>query len=629
MAAISARLSAWRPGAALAVALALLVAAASLSLARPGFSSDEEITAVVVRGIGGTGLPTLPSGMLYLRGLPYSYAAWLGGALFGHSLVVYRSVSLLFAGLAVLSMYLLVRRVASRRAAAIAAILLASSPLFITASVSARFYTAFVAAALCAAWLFLRQEGHAGRLPRGLHPGAIWFVAAVVLARLLHEYALVLMVLPLCQAACADRRDGRPHALRLFAACALALAAVQAGWMLVEGASAAAVAQVPVPFGLSVFAHAPLARPPLFVFALAGPQAVALIAGGIGLIALITRRTIGTSWPLIAACAACALLFQTGAALMVVAAWALARPARASQAVAAGAIVYAGGAGLWLAHTFLVTDAQMSLAHIVDMVLATAGYPWEAVAHVGRQMPFVALAAAGTVVALLARPRPDDRPLRALAVFGLASLAALGISALELKERYLLLIAPVVFIAAAAFADRAITWLSARTGTWHPVAVPAATAAMLVLLAGGQYARAAHAPSTNLTWTSPDEIADVREEVVVCNDEMACQAFVGRVDYWLLQSSIADDYVVGPERRSVYTGARVVSDARMLDEVICGAARGVALVFFDSDKFGSDVSRQTMLDAAGRHGGTIAPAGGNHLVVRISHDATRCEGDGT
>ena len=97
----STRVARWAVAGGVCLALGVLLFAASFTLGRSGFSPDEEITALVVRGIAETGAPVLPSGMVYLRGLPYSYAAWLSGAVFGHDLVAYRTASLVFGLLAV------------------------------------------------------------------------------------------------------------------------------------------------------------------------------------------------------------------------------------------------------------------------------------------------------------------------------------------------------------------------------------------------------------------------------------------------------------------------------------------------------------------------------------------------
>jgi hypothetical protein len=618
----------------IAIALSFLIAGASLNLTRPGFSSDEEITAVVVRGIADSGLPILPSGMLYLRGVPYSYAAWLAGTLFGHSLEVYRVVSVLFAALAVVLMYLLVRQVAPRPAAIVAALLLATFPPLIVASVTARFYTAFVAASLCAAWMLSRVRFEAGSTSAATAGTTRWFLVTLAAASLLHEFGMLLALLPLCAAACAGRPGAARGWLFVFAWSVVLLIGVQAARVLLESWPVAEVG--PAPASWSAFVHAPLARPPLYLFELASPAGLAAIALGVAALVLLARGTSGASWLLLAPAALLAFAFQTGLVLLLLVLWSLARPDRAWPSIAAASLVWVGTAGLWLGHTFLATDMQVSLAHAADLVRPTLGYPWEAFAHVGGYLPLVAFAAAGGVVLQIARPRSADGALRALTMFGILGLAALGVSAVEFTERYMLLVVPFVFVPAAAFAATGADWLASRGGTWQWIVRPLAAGLLTALLVANQFSRGAEgggfertglAPATNTAWQADEEMSTSRHDLVVCNDEMACQLYLGRVDYWLLQSSIADDYLVGSDRRSLYTGARVVSDARALDAVICGARGGVSIALFDTDKFGSDESRQTALDAARRHGGTVSHAGGRNLLVRLPREVMHCQGE--
>jgi len=76
---------------------AIVLIVGSLQLARPGYSVDEEFTVFAVRGIQAHGLPVLPSGLLYDRGIAYSYAAWFAGAITGSELPAFRAVSLIAA----------------------------------------------------------------------------------------------------------------------------------------------------------------------------------------------------------------------------------------------------------------------------------------------------------------------------------------------------------------------------------------------------------------------------------------------------------------------------------------------------------------------------------------------------
>ena len=99
---------------------AVVLVAGCFSLARPGYSVDEEFTVFAVRGIQQHGLPLLPSGLLYDRGIAYSYASWLAGAVTGAELPAFRAVSVLSGALCVLLTFFLVRRIAGDMAGVIA-----------------------------------------------------------------------------------------------------------------------------------------------------------------------------------------------------------------------------------------------------------------------------------------------------------------------------------------------------------------------------------------------------------------------------------------------------------------------------------------------------------------------------
>ncbi|MDH4063777.1 MAG: hypothetical protein OEW19_05205, partial [Acidobacteriota bacterium] len=79
-----------KPRLAVVALAAMVVAAGSSALFRPGYSPDEEFTLFAVRGIHTHGLPLLPSGLLYDRGLLYSYVSWLAAGPTGLELPAFR-----------------------------------------------------------------------------------------------------------------------------------------------------------------------------------------------------------------------------------------------------------------------------------------------------------------------------------------------------------------------------------------------------------------------------------------------------------------------------------------------------------------------------------------------------------
>ena len=196
-----------------AAALSLIVlVAGSLQLARAGYSVDEEFTVFAVRGIQATGLPVLPSGLLYDRGLAYSYAAWFAGLITGSELPAFRAISLICAALIVACTFVLIKRVANEAAGAIASLLVALSVPFWATATSGRFYAPFLALYL-ATLLSMRSA----------------FVVVAILAlfcRLTHELAFTLAIVPVV--GWLFERERRRHWLWVMVAMVTGLVAGQA-----------------------------------------------------------------------------------------------------------------------------------------------------------------------------------------------------------------------------------------------------------------------------------------------------------------------------------------------------------------------------------------------------------------
>ena len=122
--------------------LASLIAAGAIlrliAMLPGGYALDEEITQFAVDGIREHWLPLFPSGALNDRAVPYSYAAWIAGSLFGDGLPSYRLVSLVSGVMAVLLTYAAARRVATASVALAATLLLVLFLPHVEASVWAR-----------------------------------------------------------------------------------------------------------------------------------------------------------------------------------------------------------------------------------------------------------------------------------------------------------------------------------------------------------------------------------------------------------------------------------------------------------------------------------------------------------
>lgn len=172
---------------------AAVVIAGSLQVARPGYSVDEEFTVFAVRGIHANGVPLLSSGLLYDRGLAYSYASALAGFVSGSELPAYRAISVGCAALIVWLTFLLIRRLAGERPAILASLLVVTSVPFWATATSGRFYAPFFL--LYLATLLSLQSGF------------LIIAAAAFFCRLTHELAFTLAAIPLlCAIVDRDRR---------------------------------------------------------------------------------------------------------------------------------------------------------------------------------------------------------------------------------------------------------------------------------------------------------------------------------------------------------------------------------------------------------------------------------------
>jgi hypothetical protein len=182
---------------------AAIVAAGSFEIGRRGYSVDEEFTEFAVRGILTHGIPLLPSGLLYDRGLAYSYAS---------ALINGRIVSLICGALIVAVTFSLVRRHHNSAAGWLAAVLVATSVPFWATATTARFYAPFLLAFLIAIANLRRWQV---------------LIAAAFVARLLHELAFLLPLIPLL---CAI--GGRGERRRWLLAGAAAIGGLLAGQLV-------------------------------------------------------------------------------------------------------------------------------------------------------------------------------------------------------------------------------------------------------------------------------------------------------------------------------------------------------------------------------------------------------------
>jgi hypothetical protein len=176
--------------------VALAVLAGALGRAgRDGYSPDEEFTLFAVRGIAADGVPRLPSGLLYDRGIAYSYASWAGGVVGGQRLPTYRAVAALSAALAVVALAAWVQNVAGPLAAVYVAVFTVLSLPFWATATSARFYAPFLLLYAFVLWCLSVSRSQEPEKPERPEKGA-WplfrVFAGAAVCRWTHELGFTL-----------------------------------------------------------------------------------------------------------------------------------------------------------------------------------------------------------------------------------------------------------------------------------------------------------------------------------------------------------------------------------------------------------------------------------------------------
>jgi hypothetical protein len=298
----------WRPAdepnrAAFATLLLLTAVGAVLrawGLGGIGLHGDEDVMALATRGILETGVPVIPSGMLYPRAVPQLYLMAGSVAVFGDTEWALRLPSAIMGILMVPIGYALARRFLTVPWALAVAATIALLPSMIVLSQTARMYVFFVAFVMLFGIAIFRWE----------RTGAVrdWLLAVVVLIAALLFHSLSVFASLLFFFPGVLRRSARLLALGA-AGFLIGAAAFQ---LISSWISAQYFPLVSPPPG------APGAPPPSLQHAVGVAEAAiaALLVVGVAAVAFLAgRRTSGRWWlvagaALLAAAAACAVLVQ-------------------------------------------------------------------------------------------------------------------------------------------------------------------------------------------------------------------------------------------------------------------------------------------------------------------------------
>jgi hypothetical protein len=592
----------------LLAALLLTVVAAVprfYDLNRVGFWGDEDLTTLAARSLlEGEGTPTLPSGMPYLRALPFTWANAATAAILGpDSERSYRVTAAAFGTATPAALYLTGSAFVAPPAAFVAGAMLALSEHHIHYSRNARMYAPFLFFFVLTAFYLWRwaSEGGRARLLVGL---ALFGVTTWL--HLLGVIAVQFALIPL-----ALRRSNGPSPWIVIG---ISLAAVAGAYLLTDAFIDAPYRAFALPRGFPL-EGLPSRAAPESAGGRAGLALLPMVLGGLlGLFA--GRRDLIRDEP-----GSDAGLSLRGAVLLL--GWA------ATAAFLAGGHLWGAaqaGAVLLLIHPDpILTFARRSWRVILMAFLASLAWTAYAVVSLGladgvRRLvlfPFPNLALLwddfpGLIILFLgavlwmvsSSVRVEHRGLVGALLAVLLPLAAIGLVRDWAPDRYMIEAYPYMLLAAAALMVQVSRWATAARPTRRARAVVLGAPVVLVLagVTGGHgvvpAARAAFAKPGDFmdsTTMLPDHRGPgeyVRRnlasgDVVITEHPDAQIIYAGQVDYWLRRAGDARAYLhLGEDGvpRDDYTGGRLLPTVRSIDEAL-GSAQGKVWLITSGETF--------------------------------------------
>ncbi len=510
---------------ALAAAGLLAIVAVWPDLARAGYSPDEEFTLFAVRGIAAHGLPLLPSGLLYDRGLAYSYGSWLAGLVAGQSLPAFRAVSALCSVLSLWVLFRELRRFSSDTGATLAVVAVAASLPFWVSATTARFYAPFLLCYVASLALLAR--------PHLTWRGVAALLLAAAGARWTHELAFTLAAVPsvaVLLVAPAERWRWTRSAAWVVAG----LVAGQAAIFAVHATAPPSNGDVMVRRFflwqvLNLFERPPLDLPrALPLAALAGAFVSSVLA-------LMRWPAAATSASAMAVGGTAAALGQLGVApVMALAALPVVDAPTRRTLVGTALGVLAGATVFWMvALTAGGLDPGAAWLRVMDTGFV---YPLDMFAHLVAESPVLV----GSVLALLLARSAGRGGVwtaheRALHALWIGWVLWFGVIESGITQRYLLL--PVTFMLAALAVDLAAVAAHAPGRLRRVAPLVAGVIVLLVSFeswrgtAGGERRWEDARPTLDVRPAGVDVLAT---DLVACTDELACLLAVGRADAWLV-----------------------------------------------------------------------------------------------
>lgn len=546
-------------------------------LANVGLHGDEETMAMAVMSILHEGAPLLPSGMLYPRGLTQLYLMAGSVQLFGESEWAFRLPSALCGVLVIWLSWLAGRRFLRPYWNLAFAAAVALLPAMIDYSQTARMYI-FLIAAVAAFMICVFAWERSGRLG-WLLGGIVMLVIGIDLQALAVTTILLFLMPGILQG---DLRK------LLFGAAAAAIVGIS--YLLINSW---VDAQYPVPppeyaadLGAPIWdrSRTPGAFAMTFEVALwiAG---ITIAFFAVHLARVLPQRIAAVS---VAVLLMVGLLFQLKlqyhcAAILIVAATMVARRFGGPRIWRRLRIFLLGSGLLALIHFTLLASTPGSLKKVIGALVGQPSvWPYLKISELSEVAALFALAALLWSLWRLSRRRrvPDHVLLGLLGVW--IPMFTIGFYVWNMPPRYAVASLLPMLLCGFAFAQKLGEWVQMRlsissgpSANGGQIAAAALTAVLVVnpvamagVINSGYESHPDHKGAAE--FMRAQNI--VPEDVIIAEDVLQQTYYLGKgqVDYWLMSRHHARRYVelVDGKIRDFYTGAGVISDARMLQELL-------------------------------------------------------------
>lgn len=538
-----------------------------------GLHGDEETMGLAVRHILQDGMPVLPSGMFYPRGLTQLYLMAMSVQIFGETEWALRMPSAVGGVLLIVLAYGAGRRFLRPSWNLAFAASIALLPEMIIASQTARMYV-FMLVCIAAAMICIFAWERSGRITPLI--GAVVLLALGVDFQALAVTSVLLFLLPgLVQQDLRKLTWG-------FAAVAASMISYLAidGWVnsqypVPPPELSADIGPPDVGFSLPPFAMS-------FQIALWGAGVVVAACA-----VLVGRSVPNALWSsgvvvLLLACVLCQLtLMYHVAALLALIAFVIAlrnrTPATARQLAA-----FAIGSGvITLIQATLLAARPGSFVKLVGaMVGEPSVWPYVRIAYVSELAAVLTGAAVAFGIFQLSRRRraPDYAVMAVLGIW--LPLLAIGTFLWNVPPRYTAASWLPMLLCAFAFAQAGADWLQARMPLIRDSRVFQPLAAALIALAFTDVAEAASVINLGYSSRHPDHKGAAEfirsqgitaDDVVIAEDVLQQTYYLGSVDYWLLSRKHAWRFVERvPDGRILdfYTHTPVITSAAELADVL-------------------------------------------------------------